>query len=110
MLIDHDFDWDPDLEELRRPGLDPVPQNGPGLDPASRRPGGQIRPSEQVVIIERRRGFSRLTLILALVALALSAASTQSCHRASFAGASSFVRSTSQGGASVRCPGSGSRP
>jgi hypothetical protein len=78
MLIDHDFDWEPDLEEPPRALVDQAPGQGP--DPPTRRPGGQIRPSEQVVIIERRRGFSRSTLILALVALTLSAASTQSCR------------------------------
>ena len=75
MLINHDFDWEADLEESPRPGVNPTSANGPGPDPTLRRPGGQIRPGEQVVIIERHRGLSRSALILALVALALSVAS-----------------------------------
>jgi hypothetical protein len=75
MLINHDFDWEADLEESPRSGADPTSANVSGPDPL-RRPGGHIRPGELVVIIERHRGFSRSTLILALVALALSVAST----------------------------------
>jgi len=75
MLINHDFDWEADLEESPRPGVDPTSGNVLEPDPAPRRPGGQVLPSDQVVIIERRRGFSRSTLLLALVALALSATS-----------------------------------
>jgi hypothetical protein len=75
MLIDHDFDWDPDLEDSPRPEADPASGNGAASDPALRRPGpGQVWPTEQIVIIERLRGFPRSTLILALVALALLAA------------------------------------
>jgi hypothetical protein len=65
MLINHDFDWEADLEE----SLDPGP------DPASSRARGHIRPGEQVTIVERHRGLSRSTLVLAMVALALSVAS-----------------------------------
>ena len=72
MLIDHDFDWESELEESPRPGVDRAPANGPGTAPLPHRPGGPVLPSEQIIIIERRRGFSRITLILALVALALS--------------------------------------
>ena len=75
MLIDHDFDWEADLEESPRPGVDRAPANGRGPDSVPHRPVGPVLPSEQVIIIERRRGFSRATLILALVALALSAIS-----------------------------------
>jgi hypothetical protein len=74
MLIDHDFDWEADLEDSPRPGVAPASENAPGPAPPLRRPGGHIRPGEQVVIIERHRGLSRSTLILALVALALSVA------------------------------------
>jgi hypothetical protein len=73
MLINHDFDWEADLEESPRSGADPTYANESGPAPP-RRPGGHVRPGEQVVIIERHRGFSRSALILALVALALSVA------------------------------------
>jgi hypothetical protein len=75
MLINHDFDWDADLEESPRSGVDPTSGNARWPD-LPRRPDGQMRPGELVVIVERHRGFSRSTLILALVALALSVAST----------------------------------
>jgi hypothetical protein len=74
MLINHDFDWEADLEESPRSGVDPTSANVSGPAPP-RRPGGHIRPGERVVIIERHHGFSRSTLILALVVLALSVAS-----------------------------------
>ncbi len=75
MLIDHDFEWEADLEDSPRPEVEPKSGNAPGPAPAPRRPGGQVRPGERIVIIERHRGLSRSTLILALVALALTLAS-----------------------------------
>jgi hypothetical protein len=74
MLINHDFDWDADLDASSRPGVAPTSGTAAGPTAAPRRPGGHIRPGEQVVIIERHRGLSRSTLILALVALVLSLA------------------------------------
>ncbi len=74
MLINHDFDWEADLEDSPGSGVEPTSGNAAGPAPVPRRPGGHIRPGEQVVIVERHRGLSRSTLILALVALALSVA------------------------------------
>jgi hypothetical protein len=75
MLINHDFDWEADLEDSPRPGVEPTSGNAPSPASSPRRPDGHIRPGEQVVIIERHRGLSRPTLILAVVALMLSIAS-----------------------------------
>jgi hypothetical protein len=74
MLINHDFDWEADLEGSPRSAVDPASANLSAPD-LPRLPGGHIRPGELVVVVERHRGFSRSTLILALVALALSVAS-----------------------------------
>jgi hypothetical protein len=74
MLIDHDFDWGPELEETLRSGVDATAGNGPQPELAFVCGEGHPRPSPQLVIIERARGFSRSTLILAIFALALSVA------------------------------------
>jgi hypothetical protein len=66
MLIEHDFDWDPEA---------PGSISNPSVQPSSGEPG------TPVVIIERRRGFSYGILALAIVALALSAGSRLSKTR-----------------------------
>ena len=105
MLIDHDFDWETDLEESPRSGIDRAPANGRGPDSVPHRPGGPVLPSEQVIIIERRRGFSRSTLILALVALALSAISRipRTAHPKN-ATSRSITRASNRSAASPREP------
>ena len=74
MLIDHDFDWEPEVEEPLRSGVDATAGNGPRPELAFVCAEGPRRPSPRVVIIERAQGFSRSTLILAIIALALSVA------------------------------------
>jgi hypothetical protein len=75
MLINHDFDWEADLEESPRPGVDAPSGKGPRPEFGFVSALGHPQPGHQLVIIERTRGFSRSTLILAIIALALSAAS-----------------------------------
>jgi hypothetical protein len=74
MLINHDFDWEPEREEPLRSGVDAMAGNGPRPELPFVCAEGNPRPSPQLVIIERARGFSRSTLILAIIALVLSVA------------------------------------
>jgi hypothetical protein len=74
MLINHDFDWEPELEEPLRSGVDATAGNGPRPEHAIVCAESPPRPSPQLVIIERAQGFSRTTLFLAIIALALSVA------------------------------------
>ncbi len=74
MLINHDFDWEPELEEPPRSGVDATAGNSPRPELSVVCAEGNPRPSPQLVIIERAQGFSRSTLIHAIIALALSAA------------------------------------
>jgi hypothetical protein len=74
MLINHDFDWEPELEERLRSGVDATAGNGPRPEHAIVCAEGPPRPSPQLVIVERAQGFSRSTLILAIIALVLSVA------------------------------------
>ena len=63
MLINHDFAW---VDELDVGRAFPPDVSGAAL-------AASAQPAHDVVIIDRRTGFSRSTLILALVALVLSA-------------------------------------
>jgi hypothetical protein len=74
MLINHDFDWEPELEEPIRSGVDATAGNGPRPELAFDCAEGHSQPSPQLVIIERARVFSLSTLVLAIIALALSLA------------------------------------
>jgi hypothetical protein len=71
LLIDHDFEWDEDQEEAIQTAAgalvagQPRPISAPGLPSNS-------APNVGFVIREKRRGFSRRTLALAVVALLLS--------------------------------------
>jgi hypothetical protein len=60
MLIEHDFDWDPEVAASTS---------------VAGAQDGSLAPIAQVVIIERRRGFSYGVLALAIVALGVSAGS-----------------------------------
>jgi hypothetical protein len=73
MLIDHDFDWEADLDESPRPEDEATAAILPGPTIFPCRPGDPLRPGDGVVIIETSRGLSRGTLALAVVVLVLSA-------------------------------------
>jgi hypothetical protein len=74
MLINHDFDWEPEPEDPLRSGVDATAGDGARPELAFVCAERHSRPSPQLVIIERARVFSRSTLILAIIALALSVA------------------------------------
>jgi hypothetical protein len=74
MLINHDFDWEADLDEPPRPGVDAPSGKGPRPELAFVSADGHPPRGHELVIVERTRGFSLSTLILAIIALAVSVA------------------------------------
>ena len=73
MLIEHDFEWGEDPGESAGPEDGAVTAGGPVPISAACPPDGSEEPSPEIVIIQRRRGFSPGVLVLAIVALVLSA-------------------------------------